>query len=55
MAESGDQIVQELALIRKLLIIAILNSGMSQEKLAKALDVNQSSISRVFSSKKARA
>ena len=50
MPDSSD-VLSELATIRKLLIIALLHNGMSQEKLAKALGVNQSSISRMLSSK----
>ena len=52
MTENLDAVVDELATIRKLLVVAILNMpGMSQGKLAKALGINQSSISRMLSVK----
>lgn len=54
MAEKRDAVADELAMIRRLLVIVVVNMpGMSQLKLAKSLGVNQSSISRMLSSKKA--
>jgi predicted transcriptional regulator len=51
--DDRDAVLEELSTIRKLLVIAILNTpDMSQGKLADALGVNQSSISRMLSSKK---
>ena len=52
MPDNRDVVAEELETIRKLLVVAILNMpGMSQEKLAKALGVAQSSISRMLSRK----
>lgn len=41
--------------IRKLLIFALLRSGTSQAQIAAALNVNQSSISRLFPQAKGNA
>ena len=52
MANSQDTlmtIAEELTTIKKLLVVALLNSGVSQQKLAESLGVNQSSISRMMS------
>ena len=38
----------ELAAIKRLLIFALLRAGASQKEIARALGVNQSSISRMF-------
>ena len=51
MAEKRDVVAEELATIRKLLVVAIVNMpGMSQGKLATALGMNESSIRRMLSS-----
>jgi len=42
-------ILKELQDIKKLLILALMESTLSQEKIADALDVNQSTISRLLS------
>jgi len=50
MSETGslDAIVAELTAIKRLLIVALLKQGLSQKDVAVALNVNQSSISRMF-------
>jgi hypothetical protein len=50
--ERDDNIVEELREIKKLLIFALINDGVSQDAIAKALNLNQSSISRLFPKKK---
>jgi len=44
----ADPIVAELVIIKKLLVYALLENGMSQEAVAKALNTNQSTVSRMF-------
>ncbi len=44
----GDPIVDELVAIRKLLVYALVENGMSQEAVAAALGTNQSTVSRMF-------
>jgi predicted XRE-type DNA-binding protein len=48
-------ILKELQDIKKLLILALMESTLSQEKIADALDVNQSTISRLLSPVKKRS
>lgn len=50
MARETDltQIADELTAIKRLLIVALLQNGMSQRDVATALGVNQSSVSRMF-------
>jgi predicted transcriptional regulator len=45
---ANDEIVRELLAIKRLLAYKFLQEGMSQASLAAALDVNQSSVSRMF-------
>jgi predicted transcriptional regulator len=49
---SGDEqsklVVEELINIKKLLMFGLLRSGASQLEIAKALGVNQSSVSRML-------
>ena len=40
-------IAEEIAMIRKLAVFALLNSGVSQEQLATALGVSQATVSRM--------
>jgi predicted XRE-type DNA-binding protein len=43
-----DQSLKELIAIRKLLVLALLNSGLTQTQVAGALDLDRSMISRMF-------
>jgi predicted transcriptional regulator len=43
-----DQAIKELAAIRKLLVLSLLNSGLTQNQIAGALDIDRSAISRMF-------
>lgn len=45
-------VIKELATIRKLIVFALINAGASQQKVAGALGVDQSQISRMFASTK---
>jgi len=47
-----EQIVSELATIKRLLIFALMRNGASQEDVAKALGVDQSQVSRMFAKEK---
>lgn len=38
----------ELVLIRKLIVFSLLNAGVSQEKVAAAIGVDRSQVSRMF-------
>lgn len=48
MAMNDSEVVKELAAIKKLLILALANSGMTQSQIAAALDVDRTSVSRMF-------
>ena len=48
--EEPDSVLRELESIKRLLIFALMRGGASQGDIAKALGVNQSSISRMFPS-----
>jgi predicted transcriptional regulator len=48
MQELTDQAIKELVAIRKLLVLSLLNAGLSQSEVAGALDVDRSAISRMF-------
>lgn len=50
MPEQSDEFLNELVSIRKLLVLALLRSGMTQNQVAAALDVDRSSVSRMFPS-----
>jgi hypothetical protein len=43
-----DQSLKELIAIRKLLVLSLLNSGLTQGQVAGALDIDRSMISRMF-------
>jgi hypothetical protein len=43
-----DLLLNELVIIRKLLVYALLRTGASQKQIGAALGVSQSSISRMF-------
>ena len=45
-------IADEIVMVRKLIVFALLNSGVSQEKVAQALGVSQATISRLSGSGK---
>lgn len=48
MVADQDALLKELQSIRKLLVLALLKSGMTQTQVAGALDVNRSMISKMF-------
>lgn len=48
MSGPDSLIADELVTIRKLLVIALLNSGMTQEELGAALGVHGTTIGRMF-------
>lgn len=53
--QSLDSLLKELQDIKTLLILALIQGGLSQEDIATALDVNQSTISRLLSTDKKRS
>ena len=50
MAKESDEQLRELISIRKLLVLGLLRSGLSQKQVAAAFGVDQSQISRMFPS-----
>lgn len=48
MATDIDPTLKELIAIRKLLVLALLRSGLTQAQVAGALDIDRSAISRMF-------
>lgn len=48
MNRDDAQITKELIAIKRLLILALLNSGMTQSQVASAMDIDRSSVSRMF-------
>jgi predicted XRE-type DNA-binding protein len=48
MVKETDPTLKELVAIRKLLVLGLLKSGLTQTQLASALEVDRSSISRMF-------
>lgn len=48
MQELTDQAIKELIAIRKLLVLSLLNAGLSQSQVAGALDIDRSAVSRMF-------
>lgn len=48
MQDLTDQAIKELVAIRKLLVLSLLNAGLSQNQVAAALDLDRSGISRMF-------
>ena len=47
MSDSLATIAEEITMVRKLVVFALLNSGVSQEKVAGALGVSQATVSRL--------
>jgi Trp operon repressor len=45
---ASDETTKELVTIRKLLVLALLNSGLTQEELGAALGVHGTTIGRMF-------
>lgn len=43
-----DPVLQHLSDIRRLLVLALLRNGATQEEIAVALDISQSSVSKMF-------
>ncbi len=48
MTNNDSDILKELSAIKKLLILALANSGMTQAQIAAALDVDRTNVSRMF-------
>jgi hypothetical protein len=48
MSKESEQMLKELIAIRKLLVLALLKSGLTQAQVAGALDIDRSLISRMF-------
>lgn len=48
MAKDIDPAIKELISIRKLLVLGLLRSGLTQTQVAGALDIDRSAISRMF-------
>ena len=47
MSDSLVTIAEEVTMVRKLMVFSLLNSGVSQEKVANALGVSQATVSRL--------
>jgi len=52
MPSGEDPVLKELQDIKRLIIIALINGGLPQDKVATALGINQSTISRLLSPEK---
>ncbi len=48
MPKDTDQRLNELVAIKKLLVLALLKSGLTQAQVAGALEIDRSQISRMF-------
>ena len=48
MAIEDSQTIRELVAIKKLLILALVNSGLTQSQISAALDVDRTSVGRMF-------
>lgn len=48
MSSQGDEQLKELATIRKLLVLGLMRSGMTQAQLGAALGVHRTAIGRMF-------
>lgn len=48
MTNDSDSSLKELIAIRKLLVLALLRSGLTQNQVAGALEIDRSQISRMF-------
>lgn len=46
--EPQGTIVKELVAIKKLLVLALANSGMTQSQIAAALDMDRTNVGRMF-------
>lgn len=42
------QTIKELVAIKKLLVLALVNSGLTQSQIAAALDIDRTGVSRMF-------
>jgi predicted transcriptional regulator len=47
MNDALTTIAEEVTIIRKLMVFSLLNSGISQEKVAAALGISQATVSRL--------
>jgi predicted transcriptional regulator len=47
MSDALTKIAEEVTVIRKLMVFALLKSGVSQEQLAAALGISQATVSRL--------
>lgn len=52
--DQPEKMITVLEDIKKLLVLSLVKNGVSQEEVAKALGVNQSSISRLFGKSKVK-
>jgi DNA-binding transcriptional regulator LsrR (DeoR family) len=48
MRKETDQRLKELIAIKKLLVLALLNAGLTQSQVAGALEIDRSLVSRMF-------
>lgn len=48
MAPNNSEITKELVSIKKLLILALANSGLTQSQIAVALDIDRTNVARMF-------
>lgn len=48
MAANDPQAIKELVAIKKLLVLALVNSGLTQAQIATALDIDRTSVGRMF-------
>ncbi len=48
MAKESEETLKELVAIRKLLVLALLNSGLTQAQVAGAIGIDRSLVSRMF-------
>jgi IS30 family transposase len=52
--EKGDLAVEELNAIKRLLILQLITSGVQATDIASALGVHQSTVSRIFQTRKVK-
>jgi DNA-binding transcriptional regulator LsrR (DeoR family) len=48
MVSSSSEVVKELTAIKKLLVLALANSGMTQSQIAAALEIDRTGVGRMF-------
>ncbi len=48
MVNNNSDLLRELTAIKRLLILALANSGMTQSQIASALEVDRTNVSRMF-------